>query len=142
MTTVQFSCSVVSNSLQPQGLQHARLPWLLPTPRAFSNSCPSSRWCHPTISSSVAPFSSCLQSFPTSGSFQMSQLVISGGQSIGVSASASFLPMNTRTDLPSDGLVGSPSSPRDFQESSPIPQFKSIYSSALSFLCSPTHVHT
>ena len=100
MTTVQFSCSVVSNSLQPQGLQHARLPWLLPTPRAFSNSCPSSRWCHPTISSSVAPFSSCLQSFPASGSFQMIQLVISGGQSIGVSASASDLSVNIQDLFP------------------------------------------
>ena len=77
----QFSCSVMSNSLQPHGLQHARLP-CPPTPGAYSNSCPLSRWCHPTISSSVIPFS-CLQSFPVSGSFQMSQFFISGGQSIG-----------------------------------------------------------
>ena len=78
----------------PHGLQHARPPYPSPTPQACSNSCPSSWWCHPTISSSVVPFSSCLQSFPASGFFQMSQLFTSGGQSIGVSASASVLPMN------------------------------------------------
>ena len=93
-SSVQFSCSVVSNSLWPHGLQHARLPCPSPTPRVYPNSCPLSRWCHPTISSSVIPFSSCLQSFPASGSFQMSQLFSSGGQSIGVSASTSVLPMN------------------------------------------------
>ena len=82
---VQFSCSVVSNSFRPHGLQHARLPCPLPTPRAFSNSCPLSRRCHPTISSSVVHLSSCLQSSPESGSFSMSQLFTSGGQSIGVS---------------------------------------------------------
>ena len=92
--TVQFSRSIVSDSLEPHGLQHARLPCPSPTPRACSNSCPLSRWCHPTISSSVVPFSSCLQSFPASGSFPVSQFFISGGQSIGVSASASVLPMN------------------------------------------------
>ena len=90
----QFSCSVMSDSLRPHGLQHARLPCPLPTTRACSNSCPSSQWCHPTISSSVVPFSSCLQSFPASGSFPMSQFSTSGGQSIGVLASASVLPMN------------------------------------------------
>jgi len=90
----QFSHSVISNSLQPQGLQHARLPCPSPTPGACSNSCPSSQWCHPTISSSVIPFSSCLQSFPASGSFPMSQFFSSGGQSIGASASASVHPMN------------------------------------------------
>ena len=79
--SVQFSCSVVSNSLQPHGLQHASLPCPSPSPRACSNSCPSSWWCHPTISSSVVPFSSCLQSFPTSGSFPRSQFFASGGQS-------------------------------------------------------------
>ena len=93
-SSVQFSLSVVSDSLRPHGWQHARLPCPSPTPRAYSNSCPSSQWCHPTISSSVVPFSSCLQSFPASGSFQMSQLFTSGGQSIGVSASALVLPMN------------------------------------------------
>ena len=92
--SVQFSHSVVSNSLQPHELQHTRLPCPSPTTRAYSNSCPSSLWCHSTISSHVVPFSSHLQSFPVSGSFQMSQLFASGGQSIGVSASASVLPMN------------------------------------------------
>ena len=86
--SVQFSLSVVSKSLQPHGLQHARLPCLSPTPRACSNSHPLSWWCHPTMSSSVIPFSSCLQSFPASGSFPMSQFFSSGGQSIGVLASA------------------------------------------------------
>ena len=89
-----FSCSVVSNSLWSHGLQHARPPCPSPTPRVYSNSCPLSQWCHPTISYSVIPFSSCLQSFPASRSFQMSQFFPSGGQSIGVSASASVLPMN------------------------------------------------
>ena len=84
----------MSNSLQPHGLKHARLPCSLLTPRAYSNSCPSSQWCQPTISSSVIPFSSHLQSFPATGSFQMSQFFSSGDQSIGVSASASILPMN------------------------------------------------
>ena len=96
LSSVQFSCSVVSDSLQPHGLQHARPPCPSPTPRVYSNSCPLSRWYHPTISSSVVPFSSCLQSFPASGSFLMSQFFASGGQSIGVSASASVLPMNIR----------------------------------------------
>ena len=93
-SSVQFSCSVVSDSLQPHELQHARPPCPSPAPGVHSNSRPLSRWCHPTISSSVVPFSSHLQSFPASGSFQMSQLFASGGQSIGVSASASILPMN------------------------------------------------
>ena len=86
---VQFSCSVVPDSLQPHGLQHARPPCPSPAPRVHSNLCPLIQWCHPTISSSVVPFSSCLQSFPASGCFQMSQVFASGGQSIGVSASAS-----------------------------------------------------
>ena len=92
--SVQFSCSVVSDSLRPHGLQHTRPPCPSPTPGVYSNSCSLSWWCHPTISSSVVPFTSCLQSFPASGSFQMSQLFASGGQSTGVSASASVLPMN------------------------------------------------
>ena len=95
-SSVQFSCSVVSNSLRPHEPQHARPPCPSPTPRVYSNSCPLSGWCHPTISSSVIPFSSCPQSFPASGSFQMSQLFSSGGQSIGVSASASVLSTNTQ----------------------------------------------
>ena len=92
--SVQFSQSVMSDSLRPHGLQHDRPPYPSPTPRVYSNSCPSSGWYHPTISSSIIPFSSRLQSFPASGSFQMSQLFASGGQSIGVSVSASVLPIN------------------------------------------------
>ena len=97
---VLFSCSVVSDSLQPQGLQHTRLPCPSPSPGACPNACPLSRWCHPTISSSVVPFSSCLQSFPASGSFLMSQLFESHGRSIGASASASALPMNIQDWFP------------------------------------------
>ena len=95
-SSVQFSCSVVSNSLWPHGLRHARPPCPSLTPGVYSNSCSLNRWCHPTISSSVIPFSSCLQSFPASGSFQMSQVFASGGQGILVSASASVLPLNTQ----------------------------------------------
>ena len=94
--SVQFSRSVVSDSLRPHGPQHTRPPCPSPTPGVYSNSCPSSRWYHPTISSSVVPFSSCPQSFPASGSFQMSQLFASGGQNIGVSASTSVLKMKTQ----------------------------------------------
>ena len=92
--SVQFSHSVMSDFLWPHELQHARPPCPSPTPRVYSYSCPLSSWCHPTISSSGIPFSSCLQSFPVSGSFPMSQFFTSGGQSIGVLASASVLPMN------------------------------------------------
>ena len=98
--SVQFSCSVVSDSLQPHGLQHTRLPCPSPTPGVYPNSCPLIQWCHPTISSSVIPFSSHLQSFPASRSFQMSQLFASGGQRIEVSASASVLPMNIQDSFP------------------------------------------
>ena len=108
------------------------------TPRVYPNSCPLSWWCHPAISSSVVPFSSCPQSLSASGSFLMSQLFAWASRSIGVSASASVLPMNTQ-DWPPLGWTGwSPCCPRDSQESSPTPQFKSINSSALSFLHSPT----
>ena len=100
LISIQFSHSVVSNCLWPHGLHHARLPCPSPTPGVYSNSSPLSRWCHPTISSCVVPFSSCLQSFPASGSFQMSQFFISGGQSIRVSASASVLPMNIQDWFP------------------------------------------
>ena len=93
-SSVQFSCSVMSNSLQAHEPQHTRPPCPSPTPGAYSNSCPLSQRCHPTISSSVIPFSSHLQSFPAPGSFPVSWFFLSGGQSIGVSASASFLPMN------------------------------------------------
>ena len=99
-SSVQFSHSAMSNSLWSHGLQHARLPCPSPSPGAYSNSCPSSQWCHPTISSCVIPFSSCLQPFPASGSFLMSQFFSSLGQGIGVSASASVLPMNTQEGSP------------------------------------------
>ena len=92
----QFSCSVMSDSLRLHASQHARLPYPSPTPGACPDSCPSSSWCHPTISSFVVPFSSCPQSFPVSGSFQMTQLFTSSDQSIGVSASTSVPPMNTQ----------------------------------------------
>ena len=97
---IRFSHSVVSNSLQPYGLQHARPPCPSPIPRVDSNSCPLSWWCHPTISSSVTPFSSHLQSFPASQCFQMSQCFTSAGQSTGVSALASVLPMNIQDWFP------------------------------------------
>ena len=96
----QFSRSVVSDSLWPHGLQHTRPPCPSPTPGVYSNSGPLSQWCHPTISSSVVPFSSHLQSFPASGSFQMNQLFVSSGQSIGASASTSVLPMNIQDWFP------------------------------------------
>ena len=139
ITHYQFSSvQLLSHvSLWPHGLQYARLFCPSPTPRAYSNSCPLSQWCHPTISFSVIPFSCHLQSFPVSGSFQMSQFFASDGRSIGVSASASVLPMNTQ-DWSLEWTRWISCSPRDSQESSPTPQFKSIYSSALSFLHSPT----
>ena len=132
--SVQFSCLVMSNSMQPDGLQHARPPCPLPTPRVYLNSCPLSWWCHPTISSSVVPLSSCLQSFPASGSFLMNQLFVSGGQSIGFSASITVLPMNTQdwSLLGQTGWI--------FLQSKGLstPQFKSINSLVLSFLYSST----
>ena len=99
ISSVQFSCSVMSDFLRPHGLQHTRLSCPSPTPRAYSNSCPSCQWCHPAISSSVVPFS-CPQSLPASGSFPKSQLFASADQSIGVSASASVLPMNMQDWFP------------------------------------------
>ena len=105
IATVKFSHSVTSNSLWPHGLHHVRPPCQSPTLGAYSNSCPLSQWCHPTISSSVVSFSSYLQSFPASGSLPMSQFFTSGGQSIGVSASASVLPMNIQDWFPW-GLTG------------------------------------
>ena len=98
--SVQFSCSVVSDSLRPHGLQHARLPCPSPTPAAYSNSCPSCWWCHPIILSSIVPFSSCLQSFPASWSFPMSWFFASGSQSIGVSALTSVLLLNIQDWFP------------------------------------------
>ena len=96
LSSVQFSRSVVSDSFRPHELQHSRPPCPSQTPGVNSDSCPTSQWCHPAISSSVVPFSSCPQSFPASGAFQMSQLFTSGGQRIGISASISVLPMNTQ----------------------------------------------
>ena len=132
-----------------QLLSHVRLfatPWIaarqasLPSsiPGVYSNSCLLSQWCHPAISSSVVPFSSCPQSLPASESFPMSQFFTSGGQSIGVSASTSVLPMNIQEWFPLRLTVWSPCNPRNSQESSPTPQFKSINSSVLSLLHSPT----
>ena len=135
--SVQFSCSGTSDSLRPHELQHTRPPCQSPTPTVYPNSCPLSRWCHPTISSSVVPFRSRLQSFPALGSFPRSEFFASGGQSIGVSASTSVLPMNTRDWFPL-GWTCSILQSRDSQESSPTPQFKSINSSEHSFLHSPT----
>ena len=135
---VQFSHSVVPNSLQPHEPQHTRPPCPSPTPRVHPNPCPLSRWCHPTISSSVVPFSSCPQSFPASGPFPMSQFFASGGQSIGVSASASVLPMNIQDQFAS-GLTGwislqSKGLSRVFSNTT----VQKHNSSALSFLYGPT----
>ena len=136
---LSFSHSVVFGSLQPHGPQHTRPHCPSPTPGVHPNPCPSSWWCHPTISSSVIPFSSCLQSFPASGSFPVSQLFTSGGQSIGVSAWTSVLPMNTRTDLLYLGWTGwislqSKGLSRVFSNTT----VHSINSLVLSFLYSPT----
>ena len=133
-----LSCSVVSNSLWPHGLQHTRLPCPSLAPRTCTNSYPLSRWCHPTISSSVIPFSSCPQSFPASGSFLISQLFASGGQSIGVSTSASVPPMNIQGWflLGLTGLISLQS--KGPQESSLTPQFKSLNSLSLNLLYDPT----
>ena len=133
-----FSYSVVPSSWRPHGLKHTRLPCPSLSPSVSSNSCPLCQWCHPTISSSIMPFFSCLQFFPASSSFLMSWFFTSGGQSTGISALASVLPMNIQDWFPLGWLVGSPCSPRDSQESSPTPQFKSINSLAFSFLYSPT----
>ena len=136
---VQFSSVAQScPTLRPHQSQHTRPPCPSPSPGVHSDSRPSSPWCHPAISSSVIPFSSCPQSLPASESFPMSQLFSWGGQSTGVSVLASFLPKNTQGWLLQNGLVGSPCSPRDSQESYPTLQFKRINSSALSLLHSPT----
>ena len=138
VSLIQFSCSVMSDSLWPHGLQHTRLPCPSPSPLAFSNLCPLSQWCHPTISFSVISFSSRLQSFPASESFLMSRLFASGRQSIGA-AHQSFQWI-FRTNFLQDWLVGSPCSPRDSQESSLAPQFESI--SAQPSLRSNSHIRT
>ena len=137
VTSVQFSRSVMSDSLRSHALQHARPLCPSPTPGVHPDSRPLSQWCHPAISSSVIPFSSCPPSLSASESFPMSQLFTWGGQSTAVSAFASFLPKKSQGWSPSE-WTGSPCSPRDSQESSPAPQFKSINSSALSLFHSPT----
>ena len=126
----------MSDSLQPHGLQPTRLPCPSSTPRVCSNSCPLSQWCHPTISSSVIPLSSCLQSSPASGSFPMSPFFSSRGLILELQCQS--FPWIFRVDLLEDWLVWSPCSPRGSQESSPTPHFKRISSSVLSFLYSPT----
>ena len=143
-TSVQFSSVAQScPTLWPHESQHTRPPCPSPSLWIHSKSHPLSWWCHPAISSSVIPFSFCPQSLPASESFLMSQLFAWGGQSTGVSALASFLPKKSQGWSASDGLVGSPCSPRHSQESSPTPQFKNINSSVLSFLHSPvlTSIH-
>ena len=135
-------CTVQSLShvhgLWPHELQHTKLPCPSPTPGVDHNSCALSRWCHPIISSSVVPFSRHLESFPASGSFSMSPFFASGGQSIRVSAIASVFPMNIQNWFPLGWTGWTPCSPRNPQESSPTPQFKSINPSVLNFLYGPT----
>ena len=138
LISVQFSRSVMSDSLWPHESQHARPPCLSPSPRVHSDSRPSSQWCHPAISSSVVPFSSCPQSLPASKSFPMSQLFAWGGQNIGVSALASFLPKKSQGWSPSEWTGWISLQSKGLSKSSPTPQFKSINSSALSLLHSPT----
>ena len=135
---LQFIQSVVSDSWRPHESQHSRPPCPSPTPGVHPNSCPSSRWCHSAISSSVVPFSSCPQSLPASGSFPMSQLFAWGGQSPGVSALASVLPMNTQDWSPLGWTGWTSLESKGLSKSSPIPQFKSINSSELNILYSPT----
>ena len=139
----QFSCSVVSNSLWPHGLQHIRPPCPSPTPRAYSNSCPLSRWCHPTISSSVIPFSFHPQLSPASGSFQMSQFFSLGGQSIGVSASTSVLPMNIQDWFPLGwtGWISLQSKELSRVFSNTTVEKHWFFSAQLSLLSNP-HIHT
>ena len=136
--SVQFSHSVVSDSLRPHELQHARPPCPSPTHRVHSNSHPSSQWCHPAISSSVVPFSSCPQSLPASESFPRSQLYAWGGQRIGVSAIASVLPKNTQDWSPLEWTSWISLQSKWLSRVSPTPHFKSINFSVLSFLHSPT----
>ena len=130
----QISCSVMSDSLQPHELQHVRAFCPSPTAGVHPNPCPLSQWCHLSISSSVVPFSSCPQSFPASGSFQMSQLFISCSQSIGVSASTSVFPMNIQDWSPLGWTGWISLQSKGLSRVSPTPQFRSIYSSVFSFL--------
>ena len=142
-TSVQFSHIVMSDSLWPHGKQHARLPCLSPIPRAYSNSCPLSWWCHSTISFHVVPFSSCLQTFPTSWSFRMGQFFASGGQSIGVSASISVLPMNIQDWFPLrlTGWISLQSKGLSRVFSKTTVQKHQFFSAQLS-LWSNSHIHT
>ena len=137
-SSVQFRHSVVSDSLQLHEPQHTRPPYPSPTAEVYPNPCPLSWWCHPTISPSVVPFSSCPQSFPASGSFQMSQLFESGGQSIAVSVSTSVLPMNTQDWSPLGWTGWISLQSKGLSRVSPTQQFKSINSLALNFLYGPT----
>ena len=137
-TSVQFSRSVVSNSLRPHESQHARPPCPSPAPGVHSDSRPSSWWCHPAISSSVVPFSSCPQSLPASESFPISQLFAWGGQSTGVSALTSFLPMNTQDWSPSEWTGWISLQSMGIKQFSSALHFKSIDSLPLSFLYGPT----
>ena len=139
-SSVQFSRSVMSDSLQPHGLQHTRLPGPLPTPGVYSNSCPLSQWCHPTISSSVIPFSSHPQSFPALGSFPVSQYFTSGGQSIGVLASASS-PSNEYSGLVSFSWISLQSKGLSRVFSNTTIQ-KHQFFSAHHSLWSNSHIHT
>ena len=143
ISSVQSSHSVMSDSLQPHGLHHARLPCPSPSPKACSNSCPSSRWCHPTISSSVVRFFSHLESFPASGSFLVTQFFVSGGQRIGTSASASVLPMNIQDWFPLGlpGLLSLQSKGLSRVFSNTIAE-KHQFFSAQSSLWSNSHIHT
>ena len=138
ISSVQFSRSFVSNSLWPHESQHARPPCPSPTPRVYPNSCPLSQWCHPAISSSVVPFSSCPNPSQHQSLFQWVSSSHEVAKVLEFQLQHHSFQRNPRTDLLQNGLVGSPRSPRDSQESSPTPQFKSINSSALSFLHSPT----
>ena len=140
-SSVLLSHSVVSDSLQPHGLQHARPPCPSPIPRVHSNSCPSRRWCYPIISSSVIPFSSCLQSFPASGSFLMSQFFTSGGQGIGVSASALLMNIQDRFPLGLTGLISWQSKGLSRVFSNTTVQKHQFFSTQIS-LWSNSHIHT
>ena len=143
IASVQFSRSVVSDSLRPHEPQHARPPCPSQSPGVYPDSCPLSRWCHPAISSSVVPFSSCPQSLPSSESFPMSQLFAWGGQNIGVSASASVLPMNTQDRAPSEwiGWISLQSKGLSRVFSNTIVQKHQFFGAQLS-LQSNSHIHT
>ena len=143
ISSVQFSCSALSTSLRPHELPHGRPPCPSPTPGVYPNSCPSSRWCHPAISSSVVPFPSCPQSLPASESFPMSQLFAWGGQSTGVSASTSVLPMNTQGWSPSGwtGWISLQSKGLSRVFSNTIVQKHQFFAAQLSSQ-SNSHIHT